>query len=288
MNENDQITRIDGLINSIEGGNEYSEEFFATVSHTNIIPTFPAGFNREDFREEGVYTPDPCKVISATNVIGNTAEIWSVKAGAGGMEYDGGGGTGFQEVLAEVPFQNNGFTLHLRTPPNRVLIPLSGEIPTGVTLSDNAVRTAETIFDAYNSAGDDIARFAFADFNWNEPPNVRNEENQAFWLYADRSVTMRGEVRGYDEWGSTEYIDISNFNVDLQRGWNVVYRRTTRTTTGNVRTQTTTFTHQRPVGVNLSWRIGQWGMDIPTPGEPEPGTRSATNAGRQSLFLRGR
>ena len=187
----------------------------------------------------------------------------------------------FQEILAQVPFIDNGFDVVL--PPPTILHLLIEDFPTHF-ISDNVARWTFAGFDAHNSAGNRIGEFYYADFNRNEPPNVRNDENEAFWFYADRSVTMRGEVevREYDEWYDIEYIDIINFNVDLQRGWNVVYRRTTRTTIGNVITQTTTFTHQRPADVNLSWRFRANDVAFPI----DPDTRSATSVERQSLFLR--
>ena len=220
--------------------------------------------------------------ITATNVAGTITGIATVKAVVPGWDSDwgsddieGGGSSEPSETIAQAPFQNRGFTLQLPTPPSRLLHLLYGGdgIPTGITVSDNAVRIAAVGFVAYNSAGYDIGEFYFADWSWDgdERPNVSND---AFWIYADRNVTMTG-ARGDDEW-------IVNYNLNLRRGWNIAYVRHTRTTAGNVEIHTVTYTSQRPSGANLSWRVDNWGAE-------ERSAHSATTRAtenRKSLFIR--
>ena len=295
MSENNQITRIDGLINAVEFGNEYSEEFAAVVSHDNINPTFPEGFNREDFGEEGA--GNSAATIVATNVIGNTAGVVNVRAGIWDWEND------WEDfvIFAQSPFQNNGFTLELTSPPNRMFRLLRNELPTGLTLSDNAARVAYAFFMGFDSAGNMVNNaFYLANFDTNSNRNLNNscwwyywvmggeldlnniQNNVAEWIYSDRNVTIRGEVRDDDNW---RVIRIYNYHIDLNRGWNVVYINTTAEVVyydgDNVVTIRNTLTSQKPSDVNLSWRVRPAWYYVTD-------TRSATNAGRQGLFLRGR
>ena len=271
LNESNQIISI-----VVDGGNFEIQSI--NIAHDNVNPTFPAGFNRGNFREGGIPEPDPVSFIQATNVIGNTAGVTAVIAGAGVIMHDGGH-MEFQEVLAEVPFLNNGFTLQLSSSPT-ILYPLIDEFPfptnlTDVTISDNAARWSFAEFWGFNSAGNRIGRFEYSnDEGWDNPTLL----NSAVWFYVDKDVTITGEfseTRYWDSGGS--HTDIVTYNLNLRRGWNIVYFRNTRTRVGYVHTYTHTLTSQRPADANLSWRFWQ---------SFDSYTRSATSVERQSLFLR--
>ena len=222
--------------------------------------------------------------ITATNVIGNTAEIASVNITLWSTDDE----QDEQMVIAEAPFQNNGFRLELpESVPNNFLWLIAEDLEDGVTVSNINAR-GQTVWDIYalNADGNEIGSLSFTNFDRNseEEPNVIIE---ALWFYVDRNVTITGEMREewYDDWDGIEYIDIVNFNLNLRRGWNSAYVRATRTTAGNVVTYNVTFTSQRPANANLSWRFNSWwsGFDF------ELDSRSTRNTETpKNLFSRSR
>jgi len=129
---------------------EYVRTF--TITYGNVNPTFPEGFNRGDFREEGAVNP---AVVVATNVIGNTAGVVEVRAI---VEWDYKE-IGVTETVAQSAFVGNGFSLSLPTLSNNMPHPLPNEFPfiacqhiQHITISDNAARMSEMVgFLAYNS-----------------------------------------------------------------------------------------------------------------------------------------
>ena len=220
--------------------------------------------------------------VTATNVIGTTSGIATARATVWETDSE------FRETIVQAPFQNRGFTLQLPTPPSRLLHPFAGgNIPTGITISDNTVRMASVDFRAYNSAGDDIGYFYFANWSWAND-ELPNDGTGALWLYVDRNVTITGEVRDnawehndmeYDD--GMEYVWIENFNLNLRKGWNIIYARHTRTTAGNVVTSTYAYTSQRPVGVNLLWRVDAW-----YDGRSAHSATTRATENRMSFFIR--
>ena len=181
--------------------------------------------------------------INAISVTGTTTGFATVRAIIWNDDDDET--DNYSMVLAEVPFQNGGFTLQLPSPPNNFLRPYftDGNIPAGFTISDNTVRMIwNIVFKAYNSAGNEIGLLYFADWSWadnnDERPNVANS---AHWIYADGDVTITGDSHN------------SVMRWNLRRGWNIVYWQTTRTTAG----YTTAITSQRPTDANLSWRAAR-------------------------------
>ena len=226
--------------------------------------------------------------ITGSNILGTPTGVTNVKAEI--WRWDSQTDTEYSMVIAEAPFRNGAFTLTLATPPANFLTPFFGDeddIPAGVTINPaNARISVVHGASAYNAAGDEIGYFYYANFNWNdESENRPNVLHYALWVYADRDVTATGEVKRSDEWDDIDmqYVWIDNINLNLRRGWNIVYMRETRTTAGNVQTNTHTTTSQRPSGANLRWRFAMEYME-----EVTPEAHSATNADRQSVFLRSR
>ena len=70
-----------------------------------------------------------------------------------------------------------------------------------------------------------------------------NEVYRAFWLYADRNVT----VKGTEKWGRWE----TSWDLDLRKGWNVVYYYSYWNSDTEIGRDT--FTTQKPNDVNLRW-----------------------------------
>jgi hypothetical protein len=214
--------------------------------------------------------------ITATTVTGNTAQIATVKAEIWWWDEQ----NDYSLVIAEAPFRNNGFALQLpETVPNNFLFLFNNEFEdSDITVNPaNARGTALERLEAFNAAGNEIGWLYYADFDWysENHPNVRNS---AFWLFVDRDVTITGEESS-DEWEGNIWIE--SWNLNLRRGWNIVYERLTITTAGNTTTYTNTFTSQRPSGVNFSWRFSA--------DDVEENSLSAKSVDRKGgIFLRGR
>ena len=221
--------------------------------------------------------PEPgADVIIATNVLGNTAEIATAKAVVRDWINDD------WEVFAQSPFQNRSFRLELPTPPNNFLRPLWGEgVPTGLYQSVHPIKVANVAFRAFSSTDTEntIGVFEFTDYpDIDEMPTILNT---AHWLYVDRDVTITGTIQG----GGGGWYTIDKYNLNLRRGWNIVYERYTKTVVDYTVTQTVTTTSQRPAdATNLSWRF----IGVETVYPVDPYSRSATSVERQSIFLRGR
>ena len=162
--------------------------------------------------------------IRATNVIGNTSGIATARA----VIYDDNGNGVF--TIGQAPFQNNGFTLRLTNEiPTSFLFPITEEFPANL-VSDRNARVIDFAPLAYDSAGNEIGIFWLS-------YGRGNEGFWAWWIYADRDVTIIGTSSG-DE-----------FNLNLRRGWNTVYGYS------NESTDVHRITSQRPIGANLQWHF---------------------------------
>ena len=190
-------------------------------------------------------------IITVVNVTGTTTEIATVRA----IVWDYDNEIPRYQVFATSPFQNRSFTLQLVRPPMSFLHPpfVDGDM-TGITVSDNSVRmTGNISFDGYNSAGDRIRRFYFADWSLGDTDERPDVTNEAIWVYADRDVTITGEHISIDG-------DTLNYNTNLRRGWNIVYVRVTKTTEDNLIVE---YSSQRPSDANLSWRVRELPSSYP-------------------------
>ena len=146
-------------------------------------------------------------------------------------------------TVGEAPFQNNGFILPLIDDVPSTFLYSITEIAVApeLTISDrNARITYEMELLALNSGGDEIGFFRLRGYGANL------DELGAFWIYADRNVTVRGTFRGGCCCGSLEQY----WNLNLSRGWNAVYSYYVSTNTLVLR-----ITSQRPSGADLEWRF---------------------------------
>ena len=166
--------------------------------------------------------------IRATNVSGNTSGITTVRA----IIY---GSNDNVLTVGEAPFQNNGFTLRLTNEiPASFLFPVTYmEYEGTLTISDRSARLAfiQEGICALNSGSNKIGVL----WSGNERENA---SFWAFWIYADKNVTIRGTN------------DRAYYNLNLRRGWNTVYEHYS---TGIER-----FTTQRPAGANLQWNFSDF------------------------------
>jgi hypothetical protein len=184
--------------------------------------------------------------ITATNVTGdNTAEIATVKAFASwDTEEDWG-----EDVLVQAPY-NEGFTLNLPTTMASKYLEKPGEdMPAGVTMSNTDVQTffLDDIR-AFTEDGGEMGHFYLKDAPLTAVGYTTNYYTS--WMYADRDVTITGEYIDGDDY-------LSTINLNLKKGWNVVYDSYTYTETGT----STTMTSQKPAGVGYSWDFGAYHVD---------------------------
>ena len=213
----------------------------AIIAITSGSTTIEIRITQQGKTEDGEIPKEPF-VIVAENVGGDdTGEIVTVRAVFWCEEEEA------YTTISEAPFQNNGFTLQLNSAPTSFLFPLADEFLANFTISDrNAQSTfgAEGLYlDAFNSDDDMLGEFFLVGDVY-----VR-------WIYVDRDVTIRGTERyecccGYEEF---------SIDLDLKRGWNIVYMY--YCWNENTRTRRESFTTQRPTNVNLRWIFDYWGEE---------------------------
>jgi len=152
-------------------------------------------------------------------------------------------------VIAEAPFQNNGFTLQI---PATVLPCLLSPV------GNDSVRISvpHLMIIAYNENGNPIGTFSllysqgnFLNVGSVEEPILRTETFSwhQVWLYADRDAVIRE--------GSRLAISTQTDDLNLRRGWNVVYFVSHTITVRGVSTDTRTYQNQSPKDMSFSWHF---------------------------------
>ena len=133
-------------------------------------------------------------------------------------------------VLAEAPFQNYGFTLHL---PNRLrnslLEPTREQFP-DMGIRRNVRDTALRLY-AYNENGRRVGFLVF---------EGRGQESRivTYWSYLNRNVVVIGYEKNERGWRT-------EVDFNLQRGWNATYIGS--------KNDKTIFTTERPAGMTFNW-----------------------------------
>jgi len=185
---------------------------------------------------------DNASKITATNVINSSSQIVTVKAQIHWHDDD------YQcqdDVIAQAPYKDNGFTLELpATVSNKYLYLLAEEMPDVITISDKTVNAADIYIEAFDKDDNNIGGFYLTN---------NDESVYAMWYYVDKNVTIKGEYKEiYEEYDEEE---IGKYDVDLKKGWNVVYWSWTESHNNSTGRDvyTYTMTSQKPSGVNLSW-----------------------------------
>ncbi|MDR2148371.1 MAG: hypothetical protein LBE91_18165 [Tannerella sp.] len=197
----------------------------------------------------------PAPEIAATNVINSSSQIVTVKFE---LLWETGDDWGYVEI-ARAPYQNNGFTLKLPlTVQDKYLFLLAEDMPSGMTVSDKTVKwIPNTYIEAYDKNDENIGEFYFNDHERNY---ADDEQSGAFWAYADGNVTLKGEIKEIDEEWNEEYI--YKFDLDLQKGWNILYDRWTESHDNSTGRDmyTVTVTTQKPSGANYQWYFRLYGL----------------------------
>ena len=168
--------------------------------------------------------------IKAENVSGdNTRDVATVKFR--GWDTD----KKAYDVIVEVPFANNGFTLNLpANPAAKFLVPVWNDVPEGLTVSNNTTKgvSVERV-DAFDKAGNAIGYFLLANID-----NAPQKYYDIHWAYVDKDISITGKVTTSR---TTEY------NMILKTGWNLVYYVL------DGANDTRLFTTQKPSGVEFKW-----------------------------------
>ena len=182
-------------------------------------------------------------VIRATNVYGNTNDIISVRIGI----YSGF--TGYVATITKTPFHNNGFTLQLpATISDNFLSPIIGNFPYNAIIRGNPnARWQQSIeLVALNENGNGIGRIYLVG-----GIDIGNRfGTYARWLYVDSDFSVVGSGEFY---GVRRVV-----NIDLKRGWNIVYETLSFDNDVFVHTMTS----QRPSGM-FFWTFSSWEDGFP-------------------------
>ena len=214
--------------------------------------------------------------ITATNVQGSGVNrIATVEATLLYREYYDGSTRIEEFVLGEAPFQNRGFSVTLSTDiPNLFLFSIE-ELEWGGELAISN-RNANLV-----SFGGDNGGFVAFDSDGNrigggiaKTAKTNTAEYYAFWIYADKNVTVRGSF-------TTEWSRTTHFDLNLRSGWNAVFVRIESNESGGIET----FTSQRPNNVTFMWEFWGWN-DWDDWSSGFSATKRAERKGGNSVFTR--
>lgn len=171
-------------------------------------------------------------LITATNIINGTNDIKTVKAGLD------------DDIIAQTSYQNNGFTLQLPTTLNDIYLYSFSEWDSEISISDKTAKYSmlDCMY-AYDIDDDEIGDF------WYEYEKS-NEWGAIGWMYVDKNVTINGS--------ETYENESLSFDLNLQKGWNILYYVETETYTGDSYYWEYTYTSQKPSGVTFQWYFYSW------------------------------
>ena len=145
-------------------------------------------------------------VMSAQNVINSNSDIVTVKAMMWSEITDD------PEIIATTSYNNNGFKLTLKTPPESCLYKITDEfeLEYGIDISDPNAKVGDAFAIAFDNSGEEIGEFYQMGMNTRYYAGAR-------YVYADRNFTMKGKVEddGYD------YVE--EFNCSFKKCWNILY-----------------------------------------------------------------
>ena len=195
-------------------------------------------------------------VISARNVVavgnGNINDIASVRAGFLNTIWSDRFPVLRYEILGEAPFQNSGFTMQLpATLPDNFLRLVTDLFPDfaeiTVTGNSNARWLPGIDLVAFDESGNEIGVF-----NLVGEIDIENRTGTTVrWVYVDSNVSVIVPNTA-TRWGQT-FVYYTAANLNLRKGWNIVYATISVENIENISHITTTLTTQRPSGVFFAW-----------------------------------
>jgi len=206
-----------------------------------------------DLNENGSLGGNASK-ITATNVINGSYRISTVKVKFYWEKGDDWG----SDVIVQAPYKDNGFTLALpATISDKYLYLLAKDAPSGITISDKTVKCVTDIdMEAFDKDDNNIGDFYLTD---------DDKSAYAMRFYVDKNVSVKGEYKEIDEVFNEEYI--RKFDMDLKKGWNIVYAREAESHNNSTGRDvyTITITTQKPSGMNFSWYFEEYYVDYSVP-----------------------
>jgi hypothetical protein len=176
------------------------------------------------------------------------AQIDLVKVEIGNYEHD----EAHELVTAE--YKNGEFTVNLPEKVNSQYLESLDNASGGITSIDSKAKIGYAYFSAYKS--NDIAGYLFC----------RSGEWDVIYVYVDEDVTRGGSIMLTHTTNGVIYTDITEYNVNLKQGWNIVYEK--RTTDGNTTTKEITSTSPSS-GAKWYFQSSEYGQD-------ESGARTGT------------
>ena len=194
--------------------------------------------------------------ITATNVINGSTQLTTIKACAYWYSGDieSGDFESGEDVIAQAPYKNNGFTLELpATLSAKYLIPIMAagtqELVDTIVSDKNA-----NVYDLGVLYGFDKEENEIGFLHLEGTNNGGDEYYYTDWMYADRDVTVKGEVK--DIYYRDDYGMIEKYDWELKKGWNVVYSSHIDSyddSTGR-KVEIHTYTSQKPSGISYLWK----------------------------------
>ena len=185
--------------------------------------------------------------ITATNVINGSTQLTTVKAIASSSLTE-------DDVIAQAPYKNNGFTLELpATVSDKYLISIMAagtqDLVDTIVSDKNAKLYELGVIYGYDKDENEIGFFHLEGEN-----NGGDEYYYTDWIYVDRDVTVKGEIK--DLYYRDDYGMIEKYNWELKKGWNITYENITYSyddSTGR-EVDINTYTSQKPSGISYLWK----------------------------------
>jgi hypothetical protein len=194
----------------------------------------------KDDDNNGSANSDNASKITATNVACSSTQIKTAKATA----YWESGDDYSSDVIAQAPYQNNGFILELpATLGDKYLFTIDMDDMEGIYVSENNFKSSfPVILRGYNGDDNEIGYFYLAEINWSW--------HETSWIFVDRDVTIKGE--NVDEIYGYKYIE--KYDLTLKKGWNIMYSNDEDKAEGyNMYMHVSTYSSKKPSEVNYTW-----------------------------------
>jgi hypothetical protein len=152
-------------------------------------------------------------------------------------------GTNGEDVLAESDYTDGRFTLNLPNPlGSQYLNPVGDIAPySGITVSNRNVKIGDAALCAFKE-NEETGYFYTASGNW-----------EGELVYVDGDVSITGTYSDTEEEDGVTYTETIRYNMNLKKGWNIFYSKSTED--GN--TETTEITTTVPAGVK--WYFYSYG-----------------------------
>ena len=188
---------------------------------------------KKDDNPSGGRNKDGSFTITATNVINSSLQISAVKAEP-------------NDAIATAPYKNNGFELTLpATLPSKYLYLITEDLDEdefdNITISDKDAKILDIWADQIEAYDNDERNIGYFDL---EAEND-NSDSYVVYFYTDRNLKIKAELQEYED--GEEFI--GKMDMDLKKGWNIVYY--TETESGNK--YTLSYTTQKPLELNYFW-----------------------------------